>query len=76
MKNVVIDLRWVRDTNLDGISRYAIEVVEGLLKENQGNFDYMLLFDKEDVCKMICSLLPKKPYRIYKVRFPVFSYNK
>src|SRR4030042_2691347 len=76
MKNVVIDLRWVRDTNLDGISRYAIEVVERLLKENQGNFDYMLLFDKKDVFKMVCSLLPKKPYRIYKVGFPVFSYKE
>ena len=73
MKNLVIDLRWVRDTNLDGIARYSIEVAKGLLIQNKQQFKITFLFDKENVRQMVQDFLPKKTYNSHMVSFPVLS---
>lgn len=72
-KHLVIDLRWVRDTNLDGIARYSIEVAKGLLLQNNQQFKITFLFDKEDVRQMVQDFLPKKTYNSHMVPFPVLS---
>ena len=73
MKNLVIDLRWVRDKNLDGIARYSIEVAKGLLVQNKQQFKITFLFDKGDVRRMVQSFLPKKTYSSYMMPFPILS---
>ncbi len=46
---IAFDLRWIRSRQIDGISRYAINLMVHLLHADSDN-DYMLIGDKERIC--------------------------
>src|SRR3990167_6523919 len=73
-KHLVIDLRWVRDISLDGVSRYSIEVVKRILPQTKRlKIRVTLLFDKEEVRRKVTSLLSGNSFQVFKVPFPVLS---
>lgn len=72
MKKVVIDLRWIRDKNFDGVPRYIIEVVTRLLTNKESQNQYILLYENESLKALVQENFPKKA-KYFKVDFPVLS---
>ena len=55
MARIVLDLRWVRETTLDGIARVSLSYVAELLRTSHPNHTYYLLFTHQEL-KQFCLL--------------------